>query len=272
LIRTIYQLAYGRRRIVRWGNQAFVAAVAISLSVLVYHQLLTDRSAVLPSGRGLTDQLWIVVIGFVYLALRGVSWPRFGKSNEEMRTNYLHGAYNSLRKKYGAIVTDTAASRPVEAIAYAIMLYESFNRPPVFQWVERHFLFPGGFARTLGPMQVGTEVSLPNEKMVALGVERVNADFVEAIEAVRRNRPDIFVGGNRPTPIEQDRDVSGSGEVQLRKFEEIARSYQSAVVREAASRYNVRSDYPDQIESIYTFLRDNYYQDIRGPVDSNDLG
>jgi hypothetical protein len=39
-MRTVYQLAAGRRRIVRWGYQAVVAAIATSLSVLVYRELL----------------------------------------------------------------------------------------------------------------------------------------------------------------------------------------------------------------------------------------
>jgi hypothetical protein len=265
VIRTAYQLAAGRRRIVRWGYQAVVAVIATSFSVVIYQRLLTNRSALLPSGRGLTDQLWIVVIGFVYLALRSIAWPTLGKSNDEKRDDYLHAEYNSLRKQFGATVTEAATSRPAEVIAYSIMIYESFNRPPIYQWLERHLLFQGGFAHTLGPMQVTTSLALPNEGLVRLGVERVNAILEQALEAVKRKSPEIFIGGKKPTPTEQKLGASASGEVYLTRFAEIHRVYQSTIVREAASLYNVRSDYPDKIASIFRFLRDNYYKDIRGP-------
>lgn len=265
VIRTGYQLVVGRRRIVRWGYQAVVAVIATSLSVLIYQKLLADRSTVLPSGRGLTDQLWIVVIGFVYLSLRSIAWPTLGKSNDEKREDYLRAEYDSLRGKFGATVTEASASRPVEVIAYSVMIYESFNRPPIYQWLERHLLFPGGFAHTLGPMQVTTSAALPNQGLVRLGVERINAIFEQAMEAVKKKSPEIFIGGKKPTLTERDLGAFAAGGVQLTRFEEIHRVYQSTIVREAASLYNVRSDYPDQIASIFRFLRDNYYKDIRGP-------
>lgn len=264
-IRTIYQLAAGRRRIVRWGYQAVVAAIATSLSVLVYQKLLTDRAVLLPSGRGLTDQLWIVVIGFVYLAMRSITWPTLGKSNDEKRYDYLHAEYNTLRNKFGSIVTRTASSRPSEAIAYAVMIYESFNRPPIAQWLERHLLYPSGYANTLGPMQVTTELLLPDEELVRLGVERINTHLQQAWDTVKKKSPEIFMAGPRPTPFEQDAGKTVSGQVELTRFEELHRVYQSTIVREAASLYNVRSDYPGHIASIFQFLRDNYYRDIAGP-------
>lgn len=272
VIRTVYQLAAGRRRIVRWGYQLLVAAVAISLSVLVYQKLLTDRAAILPSGRGLTDQLWILVIGFVYLAMRSITWPTLGKSDDEKRNDYLHAEYNILRKKFGSVVTRTAASRPSEVIAYAVMIYESFNRPPVAQWVERHLLYPSGYAHTLGPMQVTTDLLVPDEELVRLGVERINAHLQTAWDVVKRKSPEIFISGRRATPIEQDAGKTVAGHVEVTRFEQLHRVYQSTVVQEAASLYNVRRDYPGQIASIFQFLRDNYYREIAGPGSDEALG
>jgi hypothetical protein len=263
-IRTVYQLAAGRRRIVRWGYQAVVAAVAISLSVLVYQEFLTDRAALLPSGRGLTDQLWIVVIGFVYLAMRTIAWPTLGKSDDEKRNDYLHAEYKTLRNKFGAIVTRSASSRPAEVIAYAVMIYESFNRPPAAQWVERHLLYPNGYAHTLGPMQVTTDLPLPDGELVRLGVETINTHLQQAWDTVKKKSPDFFIAGRKATPIEQDAGQTVSGQVELSRFEQLHPAYQSIIVQEAASLYNVRSDYPGQIASIFQFLRDNYYRDIAG--------
>jgi hypothetical protein len=242
-----------------------VAAAATALSVLIYQELLTDRAALLPSGRGLTDQLWILVIAFVYLAMRSITWPTLGKSNDEKRNDYLHAEYDALRSKFGSIVTRTASSRPSEAVAYAVMIYESFNRPPIAQWLERHLLYPSGYANTLGPMQVTTELLLPDEELVRLGVERINAHLQQAWDTVKKKSPEIFMAGPRPTPIQQDAGKTVSGQVALTRFEQLHRAYQSTIVREAARLYNVRSDYPGHVVSIFQFLRDNYYRDIAGP-------
>jgi hypothetical protein len=257
---------------VRWGYQAVVAAIATSLSVIVYQNLLTDRAAVLPSGRGLTDQLWIVVIGFVYLAMRSIAWPTLGKSNDEKRNDYLHAEYKSLLNKFGSIVTRSASSRPSEVIAYAVMIYESFNRPPVAQWLERHLLYPSGYAHTLGPMQVTTDLLLPDEELVRLGVERINTHLQQAWETLKKKSPEFFMSGRMATPIEQDAGKTVSGQVELTRFEQLHRVYQSTVVREAASLYNVRSDYPGHVASIFQFLRENYYRHIAGPGSDEGLG
>jgi hypothetical protein len=177
----------------------------------------------------------------------------------------MRAEYESLRAKFGPVVTGAASSRVTEAIAYSVMIYESFNRPPIYQWIERHMLYPFGQADTLGPMQVTTMVALPDEELVRLGVERVNKIFEKAVLLVRRDSPEIFAPTPRPRPNEVESDTLAPHAGSLSRFEDLHRGYQSKVVAKTASLYNVRSDYPDQVASIFRFIRDNYYQDVRGP-------
>jgi hypothetical protein len=272
LIRWTYNFAVGRWKLLRLSNQLIVATLAMALSFVVSRELLVNKEIILPSTRGLTDQLWIILIGFVYLALRGIEWPTLGKSNDEKREEYVRAQYTALKRRFGEIVSKTAANRPSELVSYAVMIYESFNRPRIYQWVENFVLFPAGRARTLGPMQVTTTLRLPDEELVRLGVERVNANFDTAIAGLKKESPEIFAVGKQRIPEAPGSLNITALDVQAARFDDVHRSYQSKIVMRAASLYNVRSDYPNQVAGIFQILRDTYYSDLTGPKVTQEEG
>jgi hypothetical protein len=259
-VRWTYNVVVGRAGLFRWTNQLISAALATSVSYAVSTKLLGDRGAVLPSGRALTDELWIVVIGFVYVTATRISWPRLGPSIDEQRVSYLHRRFRALRNKFGSVVSATATSRVAEVASYSIMIYESFNRPPLYQWIENTFLFPAGLASTLGPMQISTAVRLPASELVREGVRRVNVAIDAGFEEMKGEwtselgislRRDPGAALQLPVEDTDSRPVTIS---------DVPRHLEGVLVRMAASKYNIRSDYPGEIASIYAFLREYYFR------------
>jgi hypothetical protein len=74
----------------------------------------------------------------------------------------------------------------MELVAYAILIYETFNRPRVAQLIER-IIFPWG-SHTLGPMQVRTTTRISNWESVVRGTQHLRAAF-ETTNGELRGKP-----------------------------------------------------------------------------------
>jgi hypothetical protein len=263
LIRWIFNLATGRAVLLRWKIQILVALLALVVSYAVSNQLLLDRSIVLPSARGLADELWVIVIGFIYLTASRVSWPSLEASNEKRRDDYLHARYKRLNRQFGDMVSRTASGRGAEAMSYAVMIYESFNRPPLYQWIETNLLFPFGAAHTLGPMQVSTPIRHVSSELVRIGVERVSAELSEALEKAKRSDPESLTIRLRREPAEGfEKPFDSDFDLAQVRFELVSFWQQSELVSTAAAKYNIRSDYPSQVRAIFEFLAVHYFADL----------
>jgi hypothetical protein len=229
------------------------AALAIGLSIVVSRQLLSDRDVVLPSARGLADELWIVVAGFLYVTFSRVTFPTLGKSLQEKRADYMRAKFLIFRKRFGHVVSSVASDSGVEVTCYAIMIFEDCNRPALYRFIEENILFPFGLASTLGPMQAKTSIKLSDQELVRLGVEKVKADLAEVLSTMSRESPQAFIGNEQANQPERSSPLAVT---------DIIPYIQPSVAEKVASRYNVRSDYPAQVSSIFEFLRDTFYPNL----------
>jgi hypothetical protein len=266
-IRWAFNFVMGRARLLRWSNQIIVAALAIGLSLLTYWQFLIDRSVVLPSARGLTDQLWIVVILFLYSTYNRLSLSGNELAADRRRHTWVGGTYLRLKREYGQIIHEESPSDAVEATAYAIMIYESFNRPPLYQAIERWVLYPLRLAKTLGPMQVSTNQRQSDAELVRVGVQKVARDFALALDEVRASDP---VGSTTQTRrdeeagIEVPHDPANQSEPPL--FSQLPGYKQDNVVRRTAAKYNIRSDYPLEVAALFSLIASLYYEGVVDPT------
>lgn len=259
-VRWTYNVLMSRARLINWRKQGLITLIAVALSFVVSEQLLIHRSVVLPSARGLSDEFWIVIIGFLYVTAGRVRWPTLGPSAEERKQAYLKERYNYFRRRFGSVVSQHASSAMAEVLSYAVMIYESFNRPSAYQLIENLVLFPIGVANTLGPMQVTTSLRLPADEMVKLGVEHVNSALESALAEMKREQPQglsVYIrrdhDGGYEIPYDESFDLNRI------TFEKIPSYYQLELVQKAAAKYNIRSDYPEEVAGVFGFLRDNYY-------------
>jgi hypothetical protein len=268
-VRWSFNLVMGRAKLLNWGKQLLVASLAIALSVAVAEKLLVSRDAVLPSARALTDELWIVVIGFLYLTGTRVSWPTIGPSAEERKNAYIAERYRTFRKRFGHVIHQVSDGPLSEASSYAILIYESFNRPRIYQWIESAILFPAGVANTLGPMQVSTQVNLPAAELVRLGVERVNQALSEAATRAREEYPQFFPSYEQLATDAGDSRL-GRDDVAGMCLEALPLYVQTDIVSRAAAKYNIRSDYPAEVAGIFESLRESFYPGLNSEKPSGD--
>jgi hypothetical protein len=96
------------------------------------------------------------------------------------KNKYMRSRFDELKKQYGSLVDGQFPERYMELVAYAILIYETFNRPRLARIIERA-VFPWG-SHTLGPMQVYTTTWLSDFDGVAVGTQRLRESFTKTNE------------------------------------------------------------------------------------------
>lgn len=182
LLRISWVLCSGRGSLMNWWEQIVYWGVSIGLSIWVY-SLIESVEKILPSPRSLLDQLWILIIIFVYSILNKVQISREGTIRR--KNNYINSRYNTLRKKYDAQIKDFFHNDFYEALTYSIMIYEDFNRPIIVRWVEYMCFWATKKPHTLGIMQVTTEKYINNEESIIqamLIIQNLGNEFIRKYE------------------------------------------------------------------------------------------
>ncbi len=141
--------------------------------------------------------------------------------------------YRTLHEAFATEISSVAGSPVEEALVYAVLIYETFNRPYVYRVIERRILFPLGRSKTLGPMQVETQTVKSDPVSVREGATKL-------LDAFRRSLP--------ATEARMSERLRDWREVDRRRYVE------EEAIRSAAQDYNIRSDYADEINSVYKVL------------------
>lgn len=245
VIRWGYLAVFGRIRLVRWRVQGPIAVVAIAASILIYRQIISNPARLLPDFDSLTNELWLVIIVFLYKLFDSNYAPEEG--NSAQKKAYLNARYNELSRKFGRIVSEEVKDRKLQPLVFAVLIYESFNRPRIVRWLER-VLPTRGRLRSYGPMQVQAKTPISDEESVRQGSRQLVREYETQFAAKRANysRSESY------------------GEEWLEKYG-VNMIHQEAV-RGAVAKFNIRSDYPDEVLSVHDFLVEAYYPDLSGEL------
>lgn len=233
--RWMYNLLWGRRLLLRWKRQAAVATITVALTMATYSELLFDRRRLLPNPVELRDQLWIVVLLFLYKLWDSAGKTRAGDDNQ--RTRYIEARYRSLRTQFGEIISEEACEPETQSFVYAVMIYETFNRPTFVRWIESNLLFPLGIARSIGPMQVRTDTRIGDRESVRLGAQRLMTLYAAAL----------------PSATEKYAIGSGS-EMKPAQRALMDRYAKRDAIATASTGFNVRGDYAREVVQIFDYL------------------
>jgi hypothetical protein len=231
-IRWLYNIVIGRVLLLNWPLQIATAAFTVACAYFLYHKVLAIRGTLLPDARSLNSNLWVLIVIYVYTVLNGVPFGHPGAAKR--RDGYILRRYRTLHEDFAPEVSAVAQSPVEEALVYAVLIYETFNRPYAYRLIERWILFPLGRSRTLGPMQVETQAVKSDPVSVREGATKL-------LEAFRRGLQ--VAEGSAPKWLAND-------EAGRRRY----------VRAQAAHEYNIRSDYAGEIQSVYEVLVRQVFQ------------
>jgi hypothetical protein len=189
-LRITYNLVLGRALLLDWFSLSAQAIVGILSAYLAYRHLILPRTPLFPDLSAVGNQLWILIALFMYAAFNSVRVSNEGGVRRKNR--YIRSRFNALRNLYGPLIEGQFPMRYMELVAYAILVYETFNRPKLIRTIE-NAVFPW-HSKTIGPMQVRSGARLSDAESVHLGVRELANCFKtteQELTGKRSTRADI---------------------------------------------------------------------------------
>jgi hypothetical protein len=112
-------------------------------------------------------------------------------SSGKRKNKYLFAKFNLFRHKYGKTINEIAGNEKLEALSYAILIYENFNRPRLYRWAENVSFKITKKPHTLGVMQVKTSKYISDSESVFLGVTKIKLEYEKIVKEMT-GRPSQF--------------------------------------------------------------------------------
>ena len=188
IIRIIWVICSSRCRLMNWFEQFIYWGISIGLAVWVY-SLIEQVEQILPTPRSLLDQLWILIIMFMYSIVNKVQFSR--KETIKRKNNYLKYRYETFKKKYDSIIKGFFQNEFYEALTYSIMIYEDFNRPILVRWIEYIQFWITRKPHTLGIMQVTTKEYINDKDSILLAMQKINLDSITIMQKSPSSKFDV---------------------------------------------------------------------------------
>jgi len=173
VFRLLFNITFGRAALLDWFSVLRQALVGIGTSYLAYVYFILPRHPLLPGVESVGNQIWVIVALFLYAVLNDVRTP--SPRSARRKKTYLCTRLDHFKHEYGDLIDSQFPERYMELVAYAILIYETFNRPWLARLVERA-VFPWG-SHTLGPMQVSTKTRLSDRESVVIGTQQLRRSF-----------------------------------------------------------------------------------------------
>lgn len=232
MFRALFNVMLGRFLLMNWKQQLNLFAWTSFLSYISYIQIIVIKKNVLPDFGSISNELWLIIIFFLYTIFNRMQFP--STSTERRKNNYITSRYKYLSKKYGKIIAGKIENKKLESLVYAILVYESFNRPKPYRMFEP-LLFLFKKPRTLGVMQVKTDKYINDQESVRLGVAKIY-DFYN----------------NLLNKENTSKELSSYGSV-------IVSNVEDHLEKQIILNYNPDIDYYGEIYSILKVIRYKFY-------------
>ncbi len=171
--RVFYNLLLSRAPLLDWLSVLIQTATGIGAAYVAYLRLILPRQPLFPGVESIGNQLWIIVALFLYAVVNNVQVST--KRSVQRKNKYMRSQFAKYKETYGALIDRQFPEGYMELVAYAVLIYEGFNRPWLAQKVER-IVFPWG-SHSLGPMQVRTATRLSDRESVVVGIQRLRDAF-----------------------------------------------------------------------------------------------
>lgn len=171
--RFLYVTVLGQLTLLNWKVQILYWVSSIALALWV-NSIIDKVESVLPSPQSLLEQLWILIILFLYSIFNKIEYSREGAEKRIKR--YTYKKVESFMEHFGSLVNEQFSLDFYKAVVYSIMVYEDFNRPALARFVERTWFHYSHKKHTYGIMQVTSTKPLSDEESLIASCEKIKAD------------------------------------------------------------------------------------------------
>ena len=221
IIRVCVVILYGRGSLTNWVVQFFYWITSIGLSIYLYNKLIDQVDKILPDPESLRDEMWILIILFLYSSFDKVTFGRTGTLKRKEK--YLNKTYTRLKNKYDKTISNECNNYFFTQVIYAIMINENFNRPKIARWIEYICFWITKKPHTLGIMQVTSSKWINDEQSISLATNKIISDCECIIQEYAKNEQSFCL---------------------------------ESVVAKIAGKYNRDNDYVEEVEQTFSTISD----------------
>lgn len=167
LLRGCVIFLLNRQHLISWPKFVLHAMAAIMFACIAYRQLILPNRSLLPNLESAGNELWLAIFAFLYAVANKValsSGPGARRRNQFVRRHYRLAV-----ARFGTLIDRKLTDPHLKLLAYAVLIYEDYARPPAVRELERLMFWKP--IRTTGVMQVAADHSLNDGESVERGTE-----------------------------------------------------------------------------------------------------
>lgn len=193
--RLIFNLITGRGLLLNYKQQFLYWVLIIGFSYLIYSKILFQKTNILPDFETLANELWIIIIIFIYQVFNKIELPSNG--TERRKERYLDKMFNQFSNKYGAIIDSKTTIESFKGLIYAVIILENFNRPKAARIIEYIKFYLTKKPHTLGVMQYYTSEYISDKISVELGTEKIIQEAEKILDIYKNGKDEPYGGDYR---------------------------------------------------------------------------
>ncbi|MFA7421657.1 MAG: hypothetical protein WCZ90_18380 [Melioribacteraceae bacterium] len=232
IIRLLFNLITNRGLLLNWYRQLLYWGAIIVISYFSYDKLIKTKANILPDFTTVTNELWIIIIIFIFHITNNIRFSQDGTSKR--KKSYLKSRYNYFKTLYGKLIKEQTQNEALEAIVFAILIYEDFNRPKIIRVLENRIQKISKKTHTLGVMQVKSDRIITDLESVKLGTEKVVIAYKQYLDKLNEKQ-----GG----------------------------FYYFSAYNEIIANYNGGSSYHSEIVDLISIINENFYKNTTDTLD-----
>lgn len=175
LLRAIVICLFNRHRLISWPRYFLHSIFGIAFAGLAYKHLILPNRSLLPDLESAGNELWLGVFAFLYAVANKVTLT--GGPGARRRNSFVDIHYEAASKRFGEIIESKVSDEMLKLIAYSILIYEDYCRPPAIRALERLAVWKK--PRTTGIMQVAADDPLSDSESVDRGLDKLISSWRE---------------------------------------------------------------------------------------------
>lgn len=175
LFRLVFNIATSRGLLLDWYRQTLYWVAILSISYFAYEKLIKIKENILPDFTTIANELWIIILLFLFQVTNNVRFSPNGTL--QRKQNYLKSRYRHFNSLYGDTIREITKNEVLESVAYAVLIYEDFNRPQLVRFIENLMFRITKKQHTLGVMQVKTDKLIDDLESVKLGTNKLVSSY-----------------------------------------------------------------------------------------------
>ncbi len=234
VFRLLFNLCTNRGLLLNWYRQCLYWGAIILISYFTYEKVIKVKANILPDFTTIANELWVIILIFLFQLTNNIRLSQDGTFKRKL--NYLKSRFKYFNRLYGKFIKEATQNEALEAVVFAILIYEDFNRPKVVRILENINQRLTKKTHTLGVMQVKSDKIISDLESVKLGTEKVIKSYRKYLNNLSKENGEF---------------------------------YEYSAYYEIIENYNGSSSYQTEVVELISIIKENFYKDMDDSLDPN---